>query len=45
MTLMGDSKFKQNLIRALKNDIRNSIKFHASSHKTENFDFDRLTLS
>ena len=42
MKLKGDPD--QNLTGALQNDIRNSIKFHASSHKTEHFDFDRLAL-
>ena len=42
MALKGDAKFKGALTRALKNDIRNLVNFHASSHFLH---FDRLHLS
>ena len=45
MTLKGDAKFKGKLTRGLKNDIRNLVNFHASSHKSENLHFDELVLS
>ena len=44
MTLRGDAKFKGKLTRGLKNDIRNLVNFHASSHKSENLHFDELVL-
>ena len=45
MTLKGDAKFKEKLTRGLKNDIRNSVNFHASSRKSENLHFNGLILS
>ena len=45
MTMKGVAKFKGNLTCDLKNDIRNLVNFHASSRKSENFDFDRILLS
>ena len=45
MTLKGDVKCKGELSRGLKNDKRNLIKFHATSRKSENLDFDVLLLS
>ena len=36
MTLKGDAKFKGKLTCSLKNDIRNLVKFHASSQKSKN---------
>ena len=45
MTLKGDAIFKEKLTAGLKNDIRNLISFHASSHKYENLHFDGLVLS
>ena len=45
MTMKGDTKFKENRPRGLKNDIRKLINFHANSHKSKNFHFDGLVLS
>ena len=45
MTMKGDAIFKEKLIGGLKNDIRNLVNFHASSHKSENLHFDGLALS
>ena len=45
MTLKGDAIFKEKLTCSLKNDIRNLINSHASSHKSENLHFDGLALS
>ena len=45
MTLKGDAIFKEKLTDDLKNDIGNSVNFHARSRKSENFQFDRLVLS
>ena len=45
MTLKSDAKFKGNLTRALKNDIRNLVNFHASSRKSEKLQLDWLFLS
>ena len=45
MTMKGDAIFKEKLIGGLKNDIRNLVNFHASSHKSENLHFDGLVLS
>ena len=39
------AKFKGKLTCCLKNDIRNLIKFHGSSRRSENLHFDRLLLS
>ena len=44
MTLKGDKKLKEKLIRGLKIDIRNLVNFRASSRKSENLHFDRLLL-
>ena len=44
MTLRGDGRFKGKLTRDLKNDIRNSVSFQASSWKSENLHFDGLLL-
>ena len=41
----GDAIFKDKLAGGLKNDIRNLVNFHASSHKSENLHFDGLVLS
>ena len=41
MILKSDRK----LTRRLKNDIRNLVNFHASSHKSGNLHFDRPVLS
>ena len=35
MSLKGDAKFKGNLTRGLKNDIRNLVNFHATSCKSK----------
>ena len=45
MTLEGDSIYKEKLTDGLKNDIRNLVNFHMSSHKPENLHFDGLVLS
>ena len=45
MTLKGNVIFKEKLTGGLKNDIRNSVNFHASSHKPENLHFEGLVLS
>ena len=45
MTLKRDAKFKGELIRGLKGDIKNLVNFHASSRKSENLHFDGLLLS
>ena len=45
MTLKGHAKFKGKLTCCLKNDIGNLIKFHGSSRKSENLNFDGLLLS
>ena len=45
MTLKGDAIFKENLTGGLKNDVRNLVKFHGSSQKSENLHFDGLLLS
>ena len=45
MTLKGDAKSKEKLIRGWKNDIRNLINFHTSSWKYENLHFDGFFLS
>ena len=42
MTLKGDAKFKRKPICGLKNDLRNLVKFHASSQKSGNLLFDGL---
>ena len=41
----GDAEFKGKPPRALKNDIRNLVNFHASSPKSENLHFAYLLLS
>ena len=45
MTMKGDAIFKEKLIGGLKNDIRNLVNFHASSHKSKNLHLDGLVLS
>ena len=45
MALKGDVKFKGKLTRGLKNDRRNLVNFHESSRRSENLNFNRLTLS
>ena len=45
MTLKGNAKLKRKLTCGLKNDIRNLVNFHASSHKSENFQFLGFLLS
>ena len=45
MTLKVDANFKGKLTCGLKNNIRNSVNFHASSWKSENLHFDGLHLS
>ena len=41
----GCSKFKGKLTCSLENDLRNLVKFHPSSGKSENLHFDGLFLS
>ena len=45
MKLKSDAKFKAKLTCDLKNDLRNLVKFHASSRKSGNLHFDGLLLS
>ena len=45
MTLNGVTKCKEKLSRYLENDIRNLVNFHASSQKSENFQFLGFLLS
>ena len=45
ITLKDDAKFKRNLNRGLKNDIKNLVDLHASGLKSGNFHFDGLLLS
>ena len=45
MALKGDAIFKEKLTGGLKNDIRNLLNIHATSHKSENLHFDGLVLS
>ena len=45
MTLKSDEKFKGQLSRGLKNDIKNLVNFHVTSWKSENLQFDGLLLS
>ena len=45
MTLKGNAKFKGEFTRGLKKAVSNLVKFHASSRKSENLDFDELLLS
>ena len=40
----GCAIFKEQLTGGLKNDIKNLVNFHASSHKSENLHFDELVL-
>ena len=44
MTLKGDTKYKGNLTRGLKNDIKKLVNSHASSLKSENLHFYGLLL-
>ena len=43
--MKGDAKFNRKLTRGLKNDMRNLVKFHVTSRKSENLHFDGLFLS
>ena len=45
ITLKDDAKFKRNLNRGLKNDIKNLVDLHASDLKSGNLHFDGLLLS
>ena len=45
MTLKSDAIFKEKLISAWKNDIKNLLNFYASSRKSENLHFCGLVLS
>ena len=44
MTLKGDAKFEENLTLGSKNDMRNFMKFNASSGTSGNSHFDVLLL-
>ena len=45
MTLKSDVKFEEKLTLGSKNNMRNLVKFNASSGKSENLRFDILLLS
>ena len=45
MILKSDAKFEKKLTFGSKNDIRNLVKFNATSRKSENLHFDVLLLS
>ena len=45
MILKSDVKFEEKLTLGSKNDMRNLVKFNASSGKSENLHFDILLLS
>ena len=45
MTLKSDPNFEEKLTFCLKIDIRNLVKFNASSGKSENLHFDVLLLT
>ena len=45
MRLKGVPKFKGKLTCSMENDLRNLVKFHPSSGKSENLHFDGLFLS
>ena len=44
MTLKDDEKFQEKLTLGSKNDMRNLVKFNASSGKSENLHFNVLLL-
>ena len=44
MTMKSDAKFEEKLTCGLKNDMRNLAKFHQSTQKCQNWDFDRTLL-
>ena len=44
MTLKDVAIFKEKLTGGLKNDIRNLVNFHASSHKSANLHYDGFVL-
>ena len=45
MTLKSDAKFKEKLTFGLENDMRNLAKFHQSTRKCQNWNFDGILLS
>ena len=45
MALESDAKFEGKLTFAFKNDMRNLRKFHQSTCKSQNWDFDGILLS
>ena len=45
MTLKSDAKLEEKLTCGLENDMRNLAKFHQSTRKSENWDFDGILLS
>ena len=44
MTMKSDAKFEEKLTCGLKNDMSNLAKFHQSTQKCQNWDFDRIIL-
>ena len=42
MTLKSDAKFQEKLTCGLENDMRNMTKFHQSTGKSQNWDFDGI---
>ena len=45
MTLKSDGKFEEKLTCCLENDMRNLAKFHQSTQKSQNWNFDEKLLS
>ena len=44
MTLKSDARFKEKLTCCLENDMRNLAKFHLSTWKCQNWNFDGILL-
>ena len=45
MTLNNDTKFKDEPTCRCKNDMKNSVNFHANTGKSQNLHFDGLLMS
>ena len=45
MTLKNDEKFEKKLTCGFENNIRNLVKFHQSTRKSQNWDFDGTFLT
>ena len=45
MTLKSDAKFEEKLTCCLESDMRNFAKFHQSTRKCQNWNFDKILLS